>query len=90
MPGRHTDCAKSCASDWTSPVRHLEGRVETIPAERRRALRWASQALREIAADPGASAHLKAEIEALKAEAAIELPAPMHSEATATVVASNQ
>lgn len=37
----------------------------TIPAERRRALRWASQALREIAADPGASAHLKAEVEAL-------------------------
>ena len=33
---------------------------------------------------------LKAEIEALKAEAVIELPAPMHTEATATAVASNQ
>ena len=33
---------------------------------------------------------LKAEIEALKAEAAIELPAPMHTEATATAVVSNQ
>jgi hypothetical protein len=37
----------------------------TMPAERRRALRWANESLRAIAEDKGIPRHLKAEIDAL-------------------------